>query len=166
MREWTLTLPRQLPLWEMESRWTPETSKSNFRNQNSMACDIIYIIEKLLELRCIKWARIAHLDIWNTSYGQKKGRESNCQFDSQPQKVRNQLDLLRCRGRATYHWKAFNKSYNFVLNRIIIRDPFAKLWGSKVVGVPFGTILGLPFESPERKKSFECRLRGQPQSIL
>jgi hypothetical protein len=29
-----------------------------------------------LELRCLKWARIAHLDIWNTSYGQKKGRES------------------------------------------------------------------------------------------
>jgi len=40
MREWTLTLPRQLPLWEMESRWTPEISKSNFRDQNSMACDI------------------------------------------------------------------------------------------------------------------------------
>ncbi len=26
VREWTLTLPRQLPLWEMESWWTPETS--------------------------------------------------------------------------------------------------------------------------------------------
>jgi len=43
-----------------------------------MACDVIYIIEKLLKLRCLKWAYITHLDIWNTSYGQKKGWESNC----------------------------------------------------------------------------------------
>jgi hypothetical protein len=77
VREWTLTLPRQLPLWEIESRWTPETSESNFRSQNSMACDFICINGKLLKRRCLKWAHIANLDIWNTSYGQKKGRESN-----------------------------------------------------------------------------------------
>jgi len=35
------------------------------------------------------WACITHLDIWNTSYGQKKDRKSNWQFDSRPQKVRN-----------------------------------------------------------------------------
>ncbi len=58
----------------MESRWTPETSESDFKGQNSMACDILYIIGKLLERRCLKWARIAHLDIWNISYGQKKGQ--------------------------------------------------------------------------------------------
>jgi hypothetical protein len=38
-----------------------------------MACDVFYIIEKLLELRYLKWVRIVHLDISNTSYGQKKG---------------------------------------------------------------------------------------------
>jgi hypothetical protein len=43
-----------------------------------------YIIEKLLKHRCLKWACITHLDIWNISYGQKKGRESNWQFDSHP----------------------------------------------------------------------------------
>jgi hypothetical protein len=78
VREWTLTLPRQLPLWEMESRWTPKTSESDCRGQTSMSCNVFYIIKKLLKLRCLKWALIAHLDIWNTSYGQKKGRESNC----------------------------------------------------------------------------------------
>jgi hypothetical protein len=80
-----------------------------------MACDILYIIGKLLELRCLKWAHIAHLDIWNTSYGQKKGRESNCQFDSRPEKVGNRPNLLGCRRRATYRWKALNKRYNFAL---------------------------------------------------
>jgi len=31
--------------------------------QNSMACGVLYMIKNLLELRCLKWARIAHLDI-------------------------------------------------------------------------------------------------------
>jgi hypothetical protein len=66
----------------------PKTSNSDFRGQKSMACSVLYIIGKLLERRCLKWARIAHLDIWNTSYGQKKGQESNCQFNSRPEKSR------------------------------------------------------------------------------
>jgi len=118
VREWTLTLPRQLSLWEMESRWSPETSESDYKSQTSMARGVIYIIGKLLKRRCLKWARIIHLDIWNTSYGQKKGRELNCQFDSRPQKVKNRPDLLSCRGCATYRWKALDKSYNFALDRI------------------------------------------------
>jgi len=75
MKEWTLTLPRQLPLWEMESRWTSKTSESNFKGQNSMTCDVLYIIGKLLELRCLKWACITHLDIWNTKLWPKEGPE-------------------------------------------------------------------------------------------
>jgi hypothetical protein len=145
----------------MESWWILETSKNDCRGQNPMACGVFYIIEKLLEPRCLKWARIAHLDIWNTSYGQKKGRESNCQFDSRPQKVRNQPDLLSYKGRAIYRWKALDKSYNFVLDCIAIQGLLAKLWGSKVVRVSFGAL-----GSPGREKAFGCSLRGQPQSIL
>jgi len=118
MRESTFTLPRQLPLWEMESQWTPETSESDFKGQNLMARGVLYIIRKILELRCLKWARITHLDIWNISYGQKKGQESNYQFDSQQEKVKNRPDLLGCRGCATYRWKALNKNYNFALDHI------------------------------------------------
>jgi len=104
----------------MEFQWIPETSKSDFRGQKLMAYGVLYIIKKFLEFRCLQWARIAHLDIWNTSYGQKKGWESNCQFDSRPKKVENRPDLLGCRGRATYHWKAINESYNFALDHIAI----------------------------------------------
>jgi hypothetical protein len=158
--EWTLTLPGQLPLWEMEFRWTPEISKSDFKGQNSMACDNFYIIGKLLECKCPKWVCIAHLDIWNTSYGQKKDRESNCQFDSWPKKVGNRLDLLGYRGRATYHWKALDEKYNFTSDHISIRCLLAKLWGSKVAKVPTDTILGLPLGNPEREKPFGCTLHG------
>jgi hypothetical protein len=106
--------------------------KSNFRGgQNSMACAVFYIIEKLLERKCLKWACIAHLDIWNTSYGQKKGRESNWQFDSRPEKVKNRPDLLSYKWRATYRWKFLDESYNFVLDHTLIRGLLAKLWAPK-----------------------------------
>ncbi len=103
VKEWTFTLPRELPLWELESRWILEFSNSNFRVQNSLDWGVLYMIGKLLELKCLKWARMTHLDIWNTSYGQKRGRESNWQFDSRPLKVRNRPDFLAWRWRATYH---------------------------------------------------------------
>jgi hypothetical protein len=139
----------------MESRWTPETLEGDSKGQNSMARDVLYVIEKLLKCRCLKWARVAHLDIWNTSYGQKKGRESNCQFDSRPQKVMNQPDLLSYKGRAIYRWKALDKSYNFALDHIAIRGLLAKLWGSKVAGVPFGAISGLPLRSPGKNSHLD-----------
>jgi hypothetical protein len=63
---------------------------------------------------------MTHLDISNTSYGQKKGQESNCQFDSRPLKVGNCLDFLACRWCLTYHWKALNEGYNYVLDLILI----------------------------------------------
>jgi len=112
-----------------------------------MVCGILYIIEKLLEHRFLIWSLIAHLDIWNTSYGQKKGRESNCQFDSRPKKVGNRPDLLVCRRRVTYPWKALDKGYNFALDCISIQGLLAKLWGSKIMGVPIWAILGLPLRS-------------------
>ncbi len=34
------------------------------------------------------------------SYGQKKGQESNCQFDSRPLKVGNCSDFLACKWHA------------------------------------------------------------------
>jgi hypothetical protein len=156
----------QLSLREMESRWIPKILESDLKGQNSMACGVFYIIGNLLQRRCLKWARIAHLDIWNTNYGQKKGRESNCQFDSWLENVGNRPNLLVFRRRATYPWKALDKSYNFALDCTSIQGLLAKLWGSKVARVPIGTILGLPFGNPGREKSFRCRPHGDVQNIL
>jgi len=33
VREWTLTLPNELPLWELESQWILEFSEGNCRGQ-------------------------------------------------------------------------------------------------------------------------------------
>ncbi len=59
----SLHTPKATPSWERESRWTPETSESDLRGQISMAGCALYINGKLLKLICLKWARIAHLDI-------------------------------------------------------------------------------------------------------
>jgi hypothetical protein len=63
VKEWTLTLRRELPPWELESWWTPECSESDYKGQNSMDWGVLYTIGKLLKLRFLKWARMTHLDI-------------------------------------------------------------------------------------------------------
>jgi hypothetical protein len=120
-----------------------------------MVCTILYNIGKLLERGCLKWVRIAHLDIWNTSYGQKNGRELNWQFDSRPLKVRNWPDFHVCRWRATYRWKDLNKGYNFASDLISIRGLHAKLWRPQSCRSPNLGDFGTPTWESRDKKPFE-----------
>jgi len=62
VREWTLTFPIEFPLWELEFWWTPKFSKGDCKGQNPLDCKVPYIIKKLLERRCLKWALMTHLD--------------------------------------------------------------------------------------------------------
>jgi hypothetical protein len=102
-----------------------------------------------------KMGIIAHLDIWNVSYGQKKGWESNWQFDSRPLKVRNRPDSLVCRQHAIYRWKFLNKGYNFVSDLIAIGGLDRKLCALKVTGAPTVAISGLPFRIPGTKSHLD-----------
>ncbi len=70
---------------------------------------------------------MSHLDSCSTSYDEKKGRESNWQFDSRPLKVGNRLDPGACKWSATHHWKALDKSYKFALDLIPIEGLNKKL---------------------------------------
>jgi len=158
VREWTPTFPKGFPFRELESQWTPECSESNCKGQNSMDWKVLYTIGKLLKHRYLKWACITHLDIWNTSYGQKKGQESNWQFKSWLVKVGNQPDFLTCRSRATYHSKALDEGYNFVLDLISIVGLHTKLWGPKVAGVLTLTISRLSLESLGTKNHLDVGL--------
>ncbi len=139
-------------------KWTLEFLESNYRGQNSMNWGIPYIIGKILKRRCLKWVRMTHLNICNTSYGRKKGWESNWQFDSQPLKVKNCPNFLACRWRATYHWKALNKGYNFDLDFITIRSFHEKLWAPKVARVPFVKIPRIPLGSLRQKNHLDVSL--------
>jgi len=59
--------PKATPMLGVGESWspkrTPETSEHVLRGQNSMAWCALYINGKVLKCRCLKWARIAHLDI-------------------------------------------------------------------------------------------------------
>jgi hypothetical protein len=118
-------------LRQLESWWTPKSLESNCRGKNPLDWGVHYIIGKILERKCLKWARTIHLDTSNVSYGQKKGRESKWQFDSRPLKVGNRPNFLACKQRVTYCWKSIDKSYNFASNFISIRGLHAKLWAPK-----------------------------------
>jgi hypothetical protein len=63
MWEWTLTLPNELPCWELESQRTFEFLEKNCKGQNPSPWGVFYIIRKILRRRCLKWARMIHLDI-------------------------------------------------------------------------------------------------------
>jgi hypothetical protein len=65
-----------------ESSETPKSSEFDCKGQNTSHYTVHYIVGKLSKCRCRKWACLSHLNIYSTSYGQKKGWESNWQFDS------------------------------------------------------------------------------------
>jgi hypothetical protein len=101
-------------------------------------------MKKLLERKCLKWVHMTHLDTSNTSYGQKKGRESNWQFDSRPLKIKNRPDFFAYKWLATNRWKDLDEGYNLSLDLISIGGLHTKLWAFKVVGDPTLGISGLP----------------------
>jgi hypothetical protein len=140
----------------LESSRTPATSELNRRGQNTSPWGVLYTVGKALKCRCRKWPRMSHLDTCNTSYGQKKGRESNWQFDSRPQKVGNRPDPSVCRWSATNRWKALEESYKFASDLIPIRGLSRELWVPKVLGVQTETVSGLLFGSPENKSDLDA----------
>jgi hypothetical protein len=157
---------------DLESSGTPECSELDNKTQNTSHWNVLSVIEKFLKRRCRKWPRIGHLDICSPSYGQKKGRESNCQFDSRPLKVGNRpFSDLRIES-AIRRWKDLDAGYKFGLDFIAIRHRCRELWAPKVPGLCSGQFrdnFGTPTrESREyrEKVTFGRGCRRESQSIL
>ncbi len=132
----------------LESSGTSETSELDCKGPNTLPWGVLYIVGKVLKCRCRKWPCMNHSDICNTSYGRKKGRESNRQFDSRPLKVRNQPDPGLFRWSATH---CCEESYKFASDLILIRGLSWELWTPKVLGIQTGTVSGLLLGSPRTK---------------
>jgi len=132
----------------LEPFGTLECSELNSKAQNTSHWSVLGAIEKVLKRRYRKWPRIGHSDICSPSYGQKKGRESNWQFDSRPLKVRNRPLPDVALKSATWRWKALDKSYNFNSRLVLIQVRGEELWPFKVSGVQPGqfwdSISGVP----------------------
>ncbi len=105
--------PNTPKVGDLESSGTPECLEFDCKAQNTLHWGVLGVIGKVLKRRYRKWPRIGHLDIYRPNYGQKKGRESNWQFDSQPLKVGNwPLPDIRIES-ATRRWKDLDDGYNF-----------------------------------------------------
>jgi hypothetical protein len=140
----------------LESSGTPAASELDRRGKNTSPWGVFYTIGKALKCRCRKWPPMSHLDTCITSYGQKKGRESNCQFDSRPQKVGNRPDPGVCRWSETHRWKNPEESYKFALDLIPIRGLSWELWVPKVPRVQTGTISRLLFGNLGNKSHLDA----------
>jgi hypothetical protein len=140
----------------LKSSGTPATSELNGRGQNTSPWDVLYTIGNVLKCRCRKWPRMSHLDIWGKSYGRKKGQESNWQFDSQPQKVRNRSDPGVGRGSARHRWKALEKNYKFALDLIPIWGLSRELWALKIPRAQTETVSRLLLGSPGNKSHLDA----------
>jgi hypothetical protein len=155
VREWTPTFTNELPCWELESQMHFRIFRAWLQGSKPIASKNSYIIRKLLKCWCLKWACIAHFNIWSKSYGQKKGRESNWQFDSQTLKIGNRPEFVVCRWRTTYHWKALIEGYKFALHLITIGGLHKKLCTLKVTKVLVVRISRLPPGSPKTKSHLD-----------
>ncbi len=142
---WSPTLGK---VGDLESSGTPECSELDSKGQNTSHWGVLSVFGKVLKRRYRKCPRIGNSDICSPSYGQKKGRESNWQFDSRPLKVGNRpLPDVRF-GIAIRRWKDLDEGYNFGLDLVAIQLCSRELWRFKVPGVPPGqnrdSISGVP----------------------
>jgi len=140
-----------------ETSGTPKTSKFDRRGQNTSPWSVFHDIGNLLKCRCRKWPRMNHLDICSTSYGKKKGWESNWQFDSRPQCVqmecntpleRSQWELQVC-----FRPHPNPRSEQRVMN-------------SQSLGSPNRDNFETPPWESQDKKPFRCGCHGVTQRIL
>jgi hypothetical protein len=139
---------------DLESSGTPECLELDSKAQNTLHWGVLGVIGKVLKRRYRKWPRIGHLNTCSPSYEQKKGRESNWQFDSRPLKVGNRpLPDLRIES-AIRRWKGLGEGYTFGSNLVAIRLRSRELWAPKVPGLHPGQFrdsnLGVPGKSDIR----------------
>jgi len=113
--------PNTSKVGDLESSRTLECLELDSKAKNTSHWGVLGVIGKVLKRRYLKWPRIGHLDIYSPSYGQKKGWESNWQFDSRPQKVGNRpLPNLRIES-AIRRRKDLDKGYKFGSDLVAIR---------------------------------------------
>ncbi len=120
---------------DLESFGTPECLGFDSKAQNTSHWGVLGVVGKVSKRRYRKCPRISHLDICRPSYGQKKGRESNWQFDSRPLNVGNRpLPDLRIES-AIRRWKDLDEGYKFGSDLVTIRPDNRELWAPKVPGL-------------------------------
>ncbi len=150
--------PNTPKVGDLESSGTPECLEFDSKAQNTSHWGVLGVIGKVLKSKYRKWPRIGHLDICSPSYGQKKGRESNWQFDSRPLKVGNRPVPDVRSGSATWCWKALGLQLWFRLRPD--RRLGQGVMKSQSPGTPTRDSFGTPLWESREKEPFGCHSRG------
>jgi hypothetical protein len=148
---------------KLESQRTPENSELNCRGQISLHLSVPGVVGNFLKCKCPKWPRIGHLDIYNPSYGQKKGRESNWHPTTKSRES-------TCSRRAFWECDMALESSLWRL-QVWFRPRPDRRSGrgatkSQSLGSPNRDSFGTPLWESREKESFGCHSRGRTQSIL
>jgi len=150
----------------LESSGTPKNSKLDCRGQNTLHWGVLYIVRKFLKCSCPKWPRMSHLDICSPSYGQKKGRESNWQFDFRPLKSRESTRSRRlqkeCGMVLESSWRELQDFFRPHPNQRYEQE----VMDAQSPGSPTRDNFGTPPWESQEKVPFGCSLRGVTQRIL
>jgi hypothetical protein len=161
--------PDTFKVGDLKSFGTPECLEFDNKAQNTSHWGVLVVIGKVLKRRYRKWPRIGHSDIYSPSYGQKKSRESNWQFDSRPLKVGNRpLPDLRIES-AIRRCKDLDEGYKFGSDLVAIILRSRELWAPKVPGLhprQFRDNFGIPTWESREKEPLRCSLGGEVQRIL
>jgi hypothetical protein len=155
-----LTLPK-VGTWSPPG--LPKTQSSSSGGQN---ISFFYTIGKVFKCRCPKWPHMSHLDICSSSYGQKKGRESNWQFDSQPLKVKNQPEFDVCRRSVTWRWKSSQREPKDCFRPHPNRRSEQEVMDAQSPGSSNQDSFRTPPWESREKVPFRCGLSGELQKIL
>ncbi len=131
--------------------WDSKKLRARLQGSNHLPLKYSLYRWKGLEVQMLKMAPHEPFGHCNTSYVQKKGRESNWQFDSRPLKVGNRPDSGVCRWSATHCWKARKERYKFSVDLIPIEGLSKELWAAKVSEVQTGIVSGLLLGSLGKK---------------
>jgi hypothetical protein len=82
-RDGSQCLANALPLWELHLCRSPKCLEPWLEKQTNTILGPYNTMGKVLRCRCLKCPLIVHLDLIYMNYDQKKGQESNWEFDSQ-----------------------------------------------------------------------------------
>ncbi len=149
-----------------ESSETFKTSELDCRGQNTSPWAVLHVIGKLLKCRCRKWPHMIHLNIYSTSYGKKKGRESNCQFNSWPLKSRESTRPRCVQVECDTPLEISQRELQVCCRPHLNQRYEQRVMNSQSPGSPNRDNFETPPWESWDKKPFGCRCHGVTQRIL
>jgi hypothetical protein len=149
-----------------ESYGIPKSSEFDCKGQNTSHWNVLYLTRKLLKCKCPKWAHMTHLDICNTSCGQKKrlGIKLTIWLSTTGNQESTRFPCMQvaCNTSLERSWRGLQLWFRPRPNQ----RSAPKVIAPQSCRTPSLGDFGTPIWESRDKKSFGCHSRGVVQNIL